>query len=74
MIMLAERLRDLGYAFWNMGHPVQKYKRALGARVIAREEFLRRWLAATCEEPGEVLGGALPNASTRMRQLTKPGA
>ena len=74
MIMLAERLRDFGYAFWNMGHPVQKYKRALGARIIAREEFLPRWLAATCEEPVEVLDGALPNASTRKGQLTSPGA
>ena len=59
MVMLAEHLRDLGYAFWNMGHPVQKYKRALGARVIAREEFLLRWLGASCEEPDEVLGASV---------------
>ena len=59
MVMLAEQLRDLGYAFWNLGHPVQKYKQALGAEVIARGEFLPRWLAATCEEPDEVLGGGL---------------
>ena len=56
MVMLAEHLRDLSYAFWNMGDPVQKYKRAVGGRIIAREEFLPRWVGASCEEPDEVLG------------------
>ncbi len=51
MWLLAERLRDRGFAFWNMGHTGQAYKRRLGARVVAREAFLRRWLAAV-EDPG----------------------
>ncbi len=46
IVLLAQRLRDLGFAFWNMGHPHHTYKRVLGARVIPREEFLERWCAA----------------------------
>jgi len=46
MVLLAERLRESGFAFWNMGHPGQAYKRALGARLVERGIFLKRWLAA----------------------------
>ena len=51
MVLLAERLETLGYAFWNMGHTQQDYKLALGARVIPRERFLGRWIEATRRDP-----------------------
>lgn len=53
--LLAERLRDRGYAFWNMGHPHMPYKIALGARVLPRRVFLDRWLAARDLAPHEPL-------------------
>lgn len=56
LFLLAEMLRDRGYAFWNMGHPGQDYKVALGARVIERGGFLERWLAAREATPTLPLG------------------
>ncbi len=44
--LLARRLRDAGYAFWNLGHPYMRYKLALGARVLPRADFLSRWVPA----------------------------
>lgn len=55
MVLLAERLRDAGYAFWNLGHPHMAYKKALGARVEPRERFLRRWRRHREELPGRDL-------------------
>ena len=55
---LAELLRDRGYAFWNMGHPSQAYKRAFGARILSRSEFLERWLAERDSAPSGALTGA----------------
>ena len=46
MVLLAEQLKESGFAFWNMGHPSQTYKRALGARLLDRRIFLNRWLQA----------------------------
>jgi len=46
MVLLAGMLQERGYAFWNLGHSIQDYKKALGARVTPRERFLERWLAA----------------------------
>jgi len=58
LVLLAERLRDAGYAFWNLGHPHMAYKRALGARIVKREPFLRRWHAHRDEAPArEIFGG-----------------
>lgn len=51
MVLLAEQLRDSGYAFWNLGHPRMPYKRALGARVLQRKTFLKRWLEARDQDP-----------------------
>ena len=51
MVLLARRLAERGFAFWNMGHPSQPYKRALGAQLIDRSNFLTRWLAARNESP-----------------------
>jgi len=43
MVMLAEVLKDAGVAFWNLGHPYMEYKTKLGAKIIPRREFLKRW-------------------------------
>jgi Leu/Phe-tRNA-protein transferase len=52
MVLLAQRLREQGYAFWNMGHPHMSYKRALGAREVPRSSFLERWRLARTQAPG----------------------
>lgn len=54
LVLLAERLRDAGFAFWNLGHTAQPYKSALGARPVPRGEFLSRWLEA---REGNRIGG-----------------
>ena len=46
MFLLAERLRDADYAFWNLGHPHMPYKVAMGARILRRGEFLKRFRSA----------------------------
>ena len=55
MVLLAEHLRESGIAFWNMGHPSQAYKRALGARLLERGDFLNRWLEARDALPARPL-------------------
>lgn len=47
MFMLAEHLRDRGFAFWNLGQPWMQYKFDLGAKAVGRLEFLQRWFEAT---------------------------
>ena len=47
LVLLARHLESQGYAFWNLGHPYMQYKLDLGARVLAREAFLARWLDAS---------------------------
>jgi Leu/Phe-tRNA-protein transferase len=59
MVLLAERLRDRGYAFWNLGHPDLPYKQAIGAQTVPRAEFLERWLASREGEPTAGLSGTL---------------
>jgi hypothetical protein len=56
LVLLAERLRECGYAFWNLGHPSQPYKKAVGARVIRRTPFLERWISARDEMPTRRVG------------------
>ena len=46
LFKLAEYLRDAGFAFWNLGHPHMPYKTELGARIVGRAEFLKRWWTA----------------------------
>jgi len=46
MVLLAQRLAQEGFAFWNLGHPYMPYKTALGARVHTRSAFLERWYQA----------------------------
>ena len=50
-----KRLEERGFAFWNMGHPKQAYKRALGARLVERSVFLKRWLGARDSRPDRSL-------------------
>jgi len=56
IVRLAERLRDAGYAFWNLGQPMA-YKRALGARFVPRLDFLARYLAEVDRLPRAPLRG-----------------
>lgn len=44
MILLGKYLEENNYSFWNMGHPHMQYKLDLGATVISRKEFLKRWI------------------------------
>ena len=55
MVLLADRLQQRGFALWNMGHPQQAYKRALGAQFIERGSFLKRWLGARDARPDRSL-------------------
>jgi hypothetical protein len=57
MILLAERLRDAGYAFWNLGHPAPSYKFEIGGRILPRDQFLGRWLEARDRTPASTLSG-----------------
>ena len=41
--MLAEVLEQAGIAFWNLGQPYMEYKLKLGADVVPRGLFLKRW-------------------------------
>ena len=43
MVLLAERLQKAGYKFWNLGQPYMEYKIKLGAAVVPRGLFLKRW-------------------------------
>lgn len=47
MVLLARRLEDAGFAFWNLGHARMEYKTSLGARILPRSAFLPRWDSAT---------------------------
>jgi Leu/Phe-tRNA-protein transferase len=47
--LLADRLRDRGYSFWNLGYLPMRYKLDLGARPVGRVDFLQRWNAAIVE-------------------------
>lgn len=60
LVLLASRLRSVGFAFWNLGHPYMDYKTRLGARILQRDEFLPRWdeaasgdAPAICEDARE---------------------
>lgn len=53
MVLLAKFLEEQGVAFWNLGHPQLEYKLSLGATVLPRHEFLKRWRHTT--------GGDLPS-------------
>ncbi|MBN1501778.1 MAG: hypothetical protein JW982_16590 [Spirochaetes bacterium] len=46
LIMLARYLEKNNFDFWNMGHPHMQYKKDIGARILPRKEFLKRWFAS----------------------------
>lgn len=74
LVLLARRLRDCGFAFWNLGHPHLAYKAALGARVLPRPAFLRRWRDATSQTPEAPLPSSLPAHLARPPGLARaPG-
>ncbi|MDC7227881.1 MAG: hypothetical protein PQJ61_14035 [Spirochaetales bacterium] len=43
MVLLAGVLENSGIAFWNLGQPYMEYKLKLGAKVVPRGLFLKRW-------------------------------
>ena len=43
MVLLAEYLKEAGISFWNLGQPYMDYKIRLGAEVVPRGLFLKRW-------------------------------
>lgn len=51
LLLLADYLKEHGFAFWNLGHPKMQYKLDLGAVVTPRRLFLRRWRAASRQSP-----------------------
>jgi len=69
MVQLAERLRDGGFAFWNLGHPHMEYKRAIGARWVQRERFLGRWRQAIDEPPSVPLSSRRKAEGAEERQM-----
>jgi hypothetical protein len=44
-----------GYAFWNLGHPHMDYKIEMGAAILPRAAFLKRWRAGIAARPAVVL-------------------
>lgn len=59
MYLLAGMLEQRGYSFWNMGHPSPPYKKAIGAQILPREEFLERWIEQRDRVPIDRLRGQL---------------
>ena len=47
LVLLAEKLRQRGFDFMNLGQPFMPYKLDLGAKVLSREDFLERWFTST---------------------------
>lgn len=47
LVLLSKYLEDNSYDFWNLGHSCLQYKIDLGAKVLNREDFLKRWLEST---------------------------
>lgn len=47
LVLLSNYLEKNGYDFWNLGHACLEYKIDLGAKVLKRDEFLKRWLEST---------------------------
>ena len=44
LVLLAKYLEKHHFSFWNLGHPYMEYKLKLGAKVLTREEFLKKFL------------------------------
>ena len=50
LVLLAKHLENLGFSFWNLGHPCMEYKQKLGSVTHSREDFLKRWNDAVQHE------------------------
>jgi leucyl/phenylalanyl-tRNA--protein transferase len=55
LLCLGVLLRRAGYAFWDLGMPME-YKAALGARTVDRTAFLSMYRGAWTQRPGELPG------------------
>lgn len=49
LVLLAQYLEKEHFLFWNLGHPYMDYKLKLGAKILSREEFLKKFLIETME-------------------------
>ncbi len=47
LVLLALYLKDKSFTFWNLGQCYMPYKLMLGAKIVEREEFLKRWYEET---------------------------
>lgn len=45
LVLLGKYLEERDFAFWNLGQPYMPYKIALGAKIVEREAFLKRWFS-----------------------------
>jgi Leu/Phe-tRNA-protein transferase len=43
LVLLAKYLEKNNFFFWNLGHPYMEYKTKLGAKVLDRFDFLKKW-------------------------------
>lgn len=43
LILLGQKLGEMGIDFWNLGHPYMEYKMKIGAKILNRSDFLDRW-------------------------------
>jgi Leu/Phe-tRNA-protein transferase len=44
LVLLGHHLESEGIRFWNLGHPHMEYKIDLGAKILNREDFLKRFI------------------------------
>lgn len=46
LVLLAKTLEYYNFDFWNLGHPNMEYKKSLGAEILSRSDFLKRWVVS----------------------------
>jgi len=51
MILTAQHLEKTGYAFWDLGMPIE-YKKTLGARILNLEDFIFLWRKYSVQTAG----------------------
>lgn len=47
LVLLSKYLENKNYHFWNLGHSAMQYKINLGAQILNRNDFLKRWLISS---------------------------
>ncbi len=55
LVLLAQHLQTNGFSFWNLGQCYMPYKLMLGAKIVEREEFLKRWYLETANITSTVI-------------------